>query len=89
MLLNFRHCISCDQVSQAMSKKYVKISATLTLKEAIKSMHDNQQHCVLMVDNEDFLEGILTHGDVKRFLSTKHVDASEGDSSLQEVHNGN
>ncbi|GFS45236.1 chloride channel F [Actinidia rufa] len=74
------------KVSQAMSKNYVKVSATLTLKEAIQSMHDNRQHCVLVVDNEDFLEGILTYGDVKRFLSTKHGDASEGDSSLQEVN---
>ncbi|KAA8523482.1 hypothetical protein F0562_009905 [Nyssa sinensis] len=35
---------------------------------------------------EDFLEGILTYGDIKRFLSDKSGDASEGGSSLLEVN---
>ncbi|THF95425.1 hypothetical protein TEA_023035 [Camellia sinensis var. sinensis] len=86
MLLNFRHCTCCDQVSQAMSKKYVKVSRSLTLKEALQSMHDNEQHCVLVVDAEDFLEGILTYGDIKRFLSKKSGDALDGDSSLHDVN---
>ncbi|KAL6999010.1 hypothetical protein U1Q18_000176 [Sarracenia purpurea var. burkii] len=76
------------KVSQAMSKSYVKVPVTLTLKDAIKSMYDNQQYCVLVVDTEDFLEGILTYGDIKRFLSAKGGNASENDSSLQEVSNG-
>uniref|UniRef100_A0A5B6YJ89 Chloride channel protein n=1 Tax=Davidia involucrata TaxID=16924 RepID=A0A5B6YJ89_DAVIN len=74
------------KVSQAMSKNYVKVSLTLTLKDAIKRMHDGQQYCVLVVDAEDFLEGILTYGDVKRFLSDKSGDGSEDGSSLLEVN---
>ncbi|CAL5405186.1 unnamed protein product [Camellia sinensis] len=74
------------KVSQAMSKNYVKVAVTFTVKEAIVSMHDNQQHCVLVVDAEDFLVGILTYGDIKRFLLTKSGDLSEGDSSLQDVY---
>ncbi|KAF5961288.1 hypothetical protein HYC85_002497 [Camellia sinensis] len=74
------------KVSQAMSKKYVKVSRSLTLKEALQSMHDNEQHCVLVVDAEDFLEGILTYGDIKRFLSKKSGDALDGDSSLHDVN---
>ncbi|XP_027330257.1 chloride channel protein CLC-f isoform X2 [Abrus precatorius] len=54
------------QVSQAMSKQYPQISSSVTLKDAIKCMHDSQQNCVLVVDNEDFLEGILTYGDIRR-----------------------
>lgn len=52
-----------------MSKNYVKVPASLTLKEAIKCMHDNHQNCVLVVDDEDLLEGILTYGDVRRLQS--------------------
>ncbi|KAA8527136.1 hypothetical protein F0562_008635 [Nyssa sinensis] len=74
------------KVSQAMSKTYVKVSPTLTLKDAIKCMHDDQQNCVLVVDAEDFLEGILTHGDIKRFLSDESGDASADGSSLPDVN---
>ncbi|KAL6975112.1 hypothetical protein U1Q18_023907 [Sarracenia purpurea var. burkii] len=74
------------KVSQAMSKNYVKVTQSVTLNEAIKSMHDNQQHCVLVVDAEGFLEGILTYGDVKRFLWRNSGDALEGDSILQDVY---
>lgn len=52
-----------------MSKNYVKVSLAMTLIEAIKYFHDNQQNCVLVVDDEDFLDGILTYGDVRRYLS--------------------
>ncbi|KAL5577735.1 hypothetical protein UlMin_019434 [Ulmus minor] len=68
------------KVSQAMSKNYVKVSIAVTLKEAIKHMHDNQQNCVLVVDDEDFLEGILTYGDVRRYLSMKSSDTSKLES---------
>ncbi|XP_052207400.1 chloride channel protein CLC-f isoform X2 [Diospyros lotus] len=74
------------KVSQAMSKNYVAVSPSLTLKGAIKSMHDNQQHCVLVVDVEDFLEGILTYGDIKRFLSSQSGEGSEGDLPLQDLN---
>lgn len=49
-----------------MSKNYVKVVPTVMLKEAMKLMRDNHQSCVLVVDDEDFLEGILTLGDIRR-----------------------
>ncbi|XP_059662308.1 chloride channel protein CLC-f [Cornus florida] len=70
------------KVSQVMSKNYLKVSLTLTLKETVKCMHDGQQKCVLVVDAEDFLEGILTYGDIKRFLSNKSGDAPEVNTCL-------
>lgn len=72
-----------------MSKNYAKVPPSVTLREAIESMYDNQQHCVLVVDAEGFLEGILTYGDIKRFLSRKFGDALDSDSSLHEVCNEN
>ncbi|KAL2335840.1 hypothetical protein Fmac_010286 [Flemingia macrophylla] len=74
------------QVSQAMSKQYLKVLSSATLKDAIKCMHDNQQNCVLVVDKEDFLEGILTYGDVKRCLSPKSDDNSKSDSDILDTH---
>lgn len=73
------------QVYRAMSKKYVKVSMTVTLREAIKFMEDGHQSCVLVVDDADFLEGILTYGDVKRCLSKKTGDPSKGDSLAPDV----
>ncbi|XP_062015029.1 chloride channel protein CLC-f [Rosa rugosa] len=70
------------KVSRAMSKNYVKVSLTVTIEEAIKSMHDNHQNCVLIVDDEDFLEGILTYGDVRRYQSRKSSDTLKSDSSF-------
>ncbi|XP_044472801.1 chloride channel protein CLC-f-like [Mangifera indica] len=74
------------KVSKAMSKKFVKVSPSVTLKEAIKFMHDGQQQCILVVDDEDFLEGILTYGDIRRYLSKKLNDASLGDSTASDVN---
>ena len=79
------HAIDHYQVSQAMSKNFLKVPSTMTLKEAKKCMHDRQQNCVLVVDAEDLLEGILTYGDIKRYLSKKSMESPEGDSSLPEV----
>ncbi|KAL8509733.1 hypothetical protein ACS0TY_016805 [Phlomoides rotata] len=68
------------KVSQAMSKTFLKISLTQTLREALSCMCDGQQNCVLVVDAEDSLEGILTDGDIKRWLSNRSGDASSSDS---------
>jgi CBS domain-containing protein len=54
------------------------------LKEAIKYMHDCKQNCLLVVDDEDLLEGILTYGDIRR-LSKTSSDASTGDSTIIDV----
>ncbi|KAL2483794.1 Chloride channel protein CLC-f [Forsythia ovata] len=59
------------KVSQAMSNNYLKVSPTQTLKEALKCMHNGQRNCVLVVDGEDYLEGLLTYGDIKRYRYKK------------------
>ncbi|XP_071907664.1 chloride channel protein CLC-f-like isoform X4 [Coffea arabica] len=73
------------KVSQAMSNDFPKVPPNQTIKEALKCMHDGQQNCVLIVDAENYLEGILTYGDIKRFLFKNSGDASNSNSSLQDV----
>lgn len=73
------------QVSRAMSNNYVKVPVSVTMKEAIKCMLDNHQNCVLVVDDEDLLEGILTFGDVRRFQSKKSSDTSKSDCRFLDV----
>lgn len=73
------------KVSQAMSKNYVKVSVATTLKEVIKYMHDRQQNCAFVVDAEDFLEGIITCGDIRRCLFKKSSDAPK-DAILPDVN---
>ncbi|PPS16162.1 hypothetical protein GOBAR_AA04411 [Gossypium barbadense] len=70
------------RVSKAMSKKYLKVSMAATVKEAMKCMHDNHQKFALVVDEDEFLEGIITLGDIRRCLSKKQPsDISMGDST--------
>ncbi|KHG19218.1 Chloride channel CLC-f -like protein [Gossypium arboreum] len=74
------------RVSEAMSKKYLKVSMAVTVKEAMKCMHDSHQNCVLLVDKDDLLEGILTYGDIRRYLSKKQSDVSIDDSTALDVN---
>ncbi|XP_024965217.1 chloride channel protein CLC-f-like, partial [Cynara cardunculus var. scolymus] len=70
------------KVSQAMSNSYPKVLLSSTVNEAVKSMNDGQQSCVLVVDREDHLEGILTYGDVKRgILKTPNGSSDSGSST--------
>ncbi|KAG8661482.1 hypothetical protein MANES_01G007500v8 [Manihot esculenta] len=73
------------KVSRAMSKNYVKVSLGTTLKEAVECMHNSKQNCVLVVNDEDLLEGILTYGDIKR-LSVKSDEAFIVDSTVTDVN---
>ncbi|KAG8479326.1 hypothetical protein CXB51_029745 [Gossypium anomalum] len=74
------------RVSEAMSKKYLKVSMAVSVKEAMKCMHDSHQNCVLVVDKDDLLEGILTYGDIRRYLSKKQSDVSVDDSTALDVN---
>lgn len=67
------------QVSQAMSNDYLALSLSQTVKEALSRMLDTQQHCAIVVDNEGYLEGILTYSDIKRRLFKNPVDSSNKD----------
>ncbi|KAJ9562751.1 hypothetical protein OSB04_007911 [Centaurea solstitialis] len=70
------------KVSQAMSNIYPKVLLSSTVNEAVKCMNDSQQSCVLVVDHEDHLEGILTHGDVKRgIFKTPNGSSDNGPST--------
>lgn len=74
------------KVSQAMSKKYVKVSPATTLKDASKCMLDSKQNCVIVVDKENLLEGILTYGDIRRYLSKTPTDALTSDTALGDAN---
>ncbi|KAI3974322.1 hypothetical protein MKX01_030991 [Papaver californicum] len=74
------------KVSQVMSKSYVKVAAAISLKEAIKLMDDERQRCVLVVDAEDLLEGILTLGDIQRHVAKMYGDESNS-GTLLDVNN--
>ncbi|CAA7407878.1 unnamed protein product [Spirodela intermedia] len=76
------------KVYQAMSKNYLKVSGLITVMEAMTLMHDNQKTCLLVVDAEDMLEGILTLGDVRRGVSRQSAETSsspECDSVVSDV----
>lgn len=49
-----------------MSKIYSKVKPNISVKEAVRLMQDKHQSCVLVVDGEDYLEGIVTFGDIRR-----------------------
>ncbi|KAI3769079.1 hypothetical protein L6452_00175 [Arctium lappa] len=75
------------KVSQAMSNNYPKVLLSSTVNEAVKCMNDGQQSCVLVVDPEDHLEGILTYGDIKRGIFktlNKSSDSGSSTSNLSE-----
>ncbi|EOA39713.1 hypothetical protein CARUB_v10008357mg [Capsella rubella] len=57
------------KVLRVMSKNYVKVSPGMTLREARNILKDSHQNCLMVVDEDDFLAGILTHGDIRRYLS--------------------
>jgi len=58
-----------------MSKLYVKVLPSATVTEAFKLLHDNQQNCALVVDPEDYLEGIITLGDIRRMGFELHEES--------------
>ena len=72
-----------------MTKHFIKVIPTVTIKEATLLMHDKQQGCVLVVDNEDFLEGIVTVGDIRRkgFESSEDANSTGENSSVLDVCN--
>uniref|UniRef100_A0A1J3G8N1 Chloride channel protein n=1 Tax=Noccaea caerulescens TaxID=107243 RepID=A0A1J3G8N1_NOCCA len=57
------------KVMRVMSKNYVKVSLGTSLREARNILKDSHQNCLVVVDDDDFLAGILTHGDIRRYLS--------------------
>ncbi|CAA7015455.1 unnamed protein product [Microthlaspi erraticum] len=57
------------KVLRVMSKNYVKVSLGTSLREARNILKDSHQNCLMVVDDDDFLAGILTHGDIRRYLS--------------------
>ncbi|XP_020526067.1 chloride channel protein CLC-f isoform X2 [Amborella trichopoda] len=73
------------KVSQAMSKNFIRVLPTITVKEVLQLMLDSQQRCALVVDADDLLEGIITHGDIRRFISQRSDDAPRDDLTILNV----
>ncbi|XP_074311281.1 chloride channel protein CLC-f [Silene latifolia] len=59
------------KVFHAMSKNYLVVSMSTILEDATKYMQENHQTFVLVVDDKNLLEGILTKGDIQRFVTRK------------------
>lgn len=55
------------------------------MKEALSRMLDTQQHCAIVVDNEGYLEGILTYSDIKRRLFKNPADSTNRDMLQADV----
>lgn len=79
------------KVSQAMSKRYVKVPPSATVTETLTLLSDKQQMCALVVDHEDFLEGLITLGDISRmgfeldgesYLSGDQLNSDEACSTI-------
>ncbi|KAG2653593.1 chloride channel protein CLC-f-like isoform X1 [Panicum virgatum] len=75
------------KVSQAMSKIYVKVLPSATVTEAFKLLRDNQQNCALVVDPEDYLEGIITLGDIRRMGFELHEESFIDDVDYPKTDN--
>lgn len=75
------------KVGQAMSKNFAKVHATATVKEAVKAMLDVQQSCVLVVDDDDLLEGVMTLSDLKHDVLRAAMATSQGDTTIFDVNN--
>jgi CBS domain-containing protein len=70
-----------------MSKICVRVQSTHTVRDAMNLMNEKKQNCALVVDDEDYLEGILTLGDIRRRgleLGT-NTSSPNGDTSTVDV----
>lgn len=81
-----------SKVLRVMSKNYVKVPLGTTLREARNILKDSHQNCLMVVDEDDFLAGILTHGDIKRYLSNNvstilNVSSKTKQTPLESHHN--
>jgi predicted transcriptional regulator len=69
-----------------MSKIYVRVLPSATVTEVLKLLHDKQQNCALVVDPEDFIEGIITLGNIQRMGFELHREGiMDGDHSKADV----
>ncbi|KAF8405624.1 hypothetical protein HHK36_010531 [Tetracentron sinense] len=63
-------------VSQAMRTRYVTVLMSTLLTEAVTLMLAEKQSCAVIVDNDNFLVGLLTLGDIQEF--SKSAKARSG-----------
>ncbi|KAK4848112.1 hypothetical protein QYF36_009463 [Acer negundo] len=54
-------------VSDAMRTRYVTVLMSTLLTEAVTLMLEEKQSCVIIVDDDNFLIGLLTLGDIQEF----------------------
>ncbi|MCO5609963.1 hypothetical protein L7F22_064198 [Adiantum nelumboides] len=73
------------KVGQAMSKGFAKVQATATVKEGVQAMLDARQSCVLVVDENDLLEGIFTVSDLHQEVIGAAMATSQGDTTVLDV----
>jgi hypothetical protein len=75
------------QVTQAMSKDFVKVHAMATVKESLGEMLAGGQRCALVVGENDLLEGIITSSDLQREVLRAVEESVFSDApAIVEVH---
>eukprot|EP00252_Welwitschia_mirabilis_P008197 TRINITY_DN19922_c0_g1_i1.p1 TRINITY_DN19922_c0_g1~~TRINITY_DN19922_c0_g1_i1.p1 ORF type:complete len:739 (+),score=142.14 TRINITY_DN19922_c0_g1_i1:507-2723(+) len=80
------HLLNDIKVSQAMTSGFRKVLVTATLKEAMQLMLESCQNCILIVSEEDMLEGILTLGDVQRKVQATSSAQGCDEAALLDVN---
>jgi CBS domain-containing protein len=68
-----------------MSKSFVKVLATATVKESVQAMLDARQSCAFVVDENDLLEGIMTLSDLKQVVLRAAMATSQGEATVIDV----
>lgn len=68
-----------------MSKDYLKVLPSVTIREVMQLMQENHQNCVLVVTFDELLDGILTLGDIQRHLGKSSGSPLIGGSSNVDV----
>ncbi|KAF6160892.1 hypothetical protein GIB67_025427 [Kingdonia uniflora] len=71
-------------VSEAMRTRYVTILMKTLLTEAVTLMLAEKQSCAVIVDDENFLTGFLTLGDIEEF--SKSAKARFGPHEVQKLY---
>jgi CBS domain-containing protein len=59
-------------VGEVMTKEIVSVKPDKPLREAAQLMHERKINRLLVVDDQKKLIGILTRGDIVRFMAAKH-----------------
>jgi H+/Cl- antiporter ClcA len=73
-------------VGAAMDTLPLQVAAELPLLDAVKKMLLERSHCLLVVDQQQHLVGIVTLQDINRLLTRAHLESHDGQLQEQLLH---